>query len=323
MWDAYTGEEIAILPHDRYVNKVAWSPDGNFLLTLSRPIFLDNSDYYGFSSVVQMWDAHNGEKLFAKRVQNTSSWNFDALWSSDASRILIWMPSEILVWDIQEDTQLLSLPHSELYGATWNMAETRILSWGNGKMKIWEVATGNELVTIGDFNYENAEWSPDERHILSWSYTGESNIRVWDADSGEETLVIEAPCHKVEFVPNGDRIVAFRESIVQVFDAFTGEVLVTLDTGYSSDAAWCPDGILSKDGTLIILSCFHNTEWSIWDTITGDKTFIFPYESALLYDIAWSPNETHVVTISEASRDWITVWDLSDLAEHRCANQLQ
>ena len=98
IWNAQTGEKLLTFPSDEYVSTVAYTSDGCHILS--------NANY----GKIKIWDAKTGECLFT--MENYSI--FDLLsvsLSPDGRRIVSSSINNIKVWDAQTWEELFNLPN--------------------------------------------------------------------------------------------------------------------------------------------------------------------------------------------------------------------
>ena len=124
---------------------------------------------------------------------------------------------------------------------------------------MWDAQTGREVVTykgnVGAIN--SVAFSPDGKRLAIAAGTSwrDGEIKVWDAETGQELHTLPAGGSSVAFSPDGRRIAgAGKRPIdvpgpsgsgeVKVWDAETGRELLTLQghTSVVSNVAFSPDG---------------------------------------------------------------------------------
>jgi len=111
-------------------------------------------------------------------------------------------------------------------------------------------------------------FSPDGKRIVSGNY--DKTLKVWDAQTGQETLTLKGhsdPVYSVSFSPDGKRIVSGNhDNTLKVRDAQTGPETLTLK-GHSSfvySVSWSPDGKRIVSGSMGTLE--------IWDISSLDTS---------------------------------------------------
>ena len=113
-------------------------------------------------------------------------------------------------------------------------------------------------------------FSPDGKRIVS-AAADDKTVKVWDADTGQETLSLKGHTDRVNsvaFSPDGKRIVTgSRDKTVKVWDADKGQEVLTLKghTGSVSSVAFSPDGkrIVSGSGDKTV---------KVWDAGHGQES---------------------------------------------------
>ena len=129
-------------------------------------------------------------------------------------------------------------------------------------------------------------------------------VQVWDAVTGEELLSLEQD-HLVESVvwsPDGSRIATGSDDGVQVWDAATGEELLSLGYGH-----WVDSVAWSPDGSRIVTdSTFGGVR--VWDAVTGENVLSLEC-SHEVESVAWSPDGKRILT--KTRRNEIRIWDVT------------
>jgi len=93
---------------------------------------------------------------------------------------------------------------------------------------------------------QSVSFSPDGKRIVSGSW--DKTLKVWDAQTGQETLTLKGhsnTVNSVSFSPDGKRIVSGSyDNTLKVWDAQTGQETLTID-GHSlgvTSVSFSPDG---------------------------------------------------------------------------------
>jgi WD40 repeat protein len=184
VWDAQTGQQLfALQGHRRFVNSVAYSPDGKRLATLSR----DNT--------VKVWDAQTGQELLTLTAGAIGSGC--VVFSPDSKRLassnklsgdIIAPPGagEVKVWDAQTGEELLTFKGhtSHISSIVFSPDGKRVASadWWNNLVKVWDSYTGEELLKLKKpigRTVDSLAFSPDGRHLACNGIDG--MVAVWDA----------------------------------------------------------------------------------------------------------------------------------------------
>jgi WD40 repeat protein len=120
-------------------------------------------------------------------------------------------------------------------------------------------------------------FSPDGSRVVGCSgeyvnrrWTG-GLVRIWDAHSGEERMVLRGPggVSTPTFVGQGDRVMTTGDGLIRLWDTADGKKLVQIrvreETGAVVWAGASPDGTFVASGT--------DWKWAgVWDTRTGQLT---------------------------------------------------
>jgi WD40 repeat protein len=264
-----------------------FSPDDQAILFLGYEGF---PDFAGGDTVYAL-DPWNGEVL---RTFSVGGGNLirSTNWSPDGNLVAAgrFWSDEIWVWDYATGQLLQKLTPpigqadlgynfvsfspdgSKLAGAKF---DTIAPVWDTKSWEVLYIIEGHEPPA----EIWSVAWSPDGSRLLTTSGSEESGAqdktaRVWDAETGEELLVLRGHTKAISYgfwSPDGRRIVtASTDNTIRIWDAETGEELLTLSPPpalYGLFAALSPDGRYLATGGL-------GTPTAIWRVWTSKEDLI-------------------------------------------------
>ncbi len=197
VWDITTKQEVSRLRHEHFVNSVAFSPNGKWLIS--------GSD----DRTARVWDVETGteiSRVYHKYRVNLVSFSPDGKWAASAEScfyvffqavpckpvIKVWDPNTVHeIWQsvqsapwisvltFSPDSRMVAIANSFVYGCPPENCDSTV--------QVWDVATGKEL---GKVIYPNgiipitAAFSPDGHWIASGG--GDEIVRIWNPATGEE-----------------------------------------------------------------------------------------------------------------------------------------
>ncbi|HSM70397.1 MAG TPA: BTAD domain-containing putative transcriptional regulator [Anaerolineales bacterium] len=108
----------------------------------------------------------------------------------------------------------------------------------------------------------------------------------------------------VIYSPDGNRLAtASNDGTAKIWDADTGQELLTLNTGPINTIAFDP----TKGETILATAYYDDKNAAIWDTVTGQKLLTLMGHTEGINRIAFSPDGTRIATAS--SDNTAKIWD--------------
>lgn len=184
---------------------------------------------------------------------------------------------------------------------------SRIATTGyDSTVRIFDVASGAELrvlrghAELGWGTYPVA-WSADGSRLLSRS-AGEA--RIWDADRGQELLVLPAggPGAAARWSPDGTQVLTEGAQGPTVFDGATGQLLRTVETGSATSEL-----AFSLDGSRLAIGAFGDRSARIVDWPVGTERLKLPDGG---FRFVFSPDGTLLAGVREAPLPFVRVFAL-------------
>ncbi len=265
--------------HTKYVDAVAWSPDGKHIVSSSNDKTaqvwnaLDGTLLFTYSghanavtavawspdgtriasassdNTVQVWNAVNGNLLFTYSGHTATVWS--VIWSPDSTRIASGSADNtVQVWNAANGGGFTYKGHANIvWSVAWSSNGTRIASASSDRtVQIWNPTNGNTSFTYQGHSaaVTSVRWSPDDVHIASSS--ADKTAQVWDPTNGNTFFTYHGHSGNVNAVawsPDGKHIVsASWDKTAQVWGAFNGSNPFTYSghSDYVTSAMWSPDG---------------------------------------------------------------------------------
>jgi len=358
IWDAQTGrEQLTLAGHADWINMVAFSPDGERLVTTSldrtarvwdinpdeEALTLSGSGHlvaYSYSpdgttlatdsaeSIPQLWDSQTGEKLSA--FSGFGGGLYSLAFSPDGKRLVTGSTDQTArIWDIAQKQSVLTLRghNMDVRDAAFSPDGKWVATAGfDGTAKVWDASTGEELLTLAgnDGLVTGVAFSPDGSRLAT-SIT-DATAKIWALPSGELLITLSGHAGSlpdVAFSPDGTRLVtASRDATARVWDAQTGRELLTL-RGHRADI-W--SARYSPDGHFIATASGDNTA-KVWDASTGEQMLTLPGSMGGVTDVAFNPGDGGA-SLAVASADGavrvflLRLTDLLALAHERLTRDL-
>ncbi|SDW11624.1 NACHT domain-containing protein [Nitrosomonas communis] len=304
VWDIDTGQPIGNkldgLPSEEPIYSIAFSHDGNQLMTVSKSTF-------------RLWDLRTGESMGESLLGYEGAIRSAAL-SPDGS-LVVWGGEDktLRLWDVQRKKlmQVLTGHNGAITSVAFSPDGAQLVSGSEDKtLRLWNTRTG-QLIGEPMRGHESAvvsvAFSPDGKQIASVSR--DATLRLWDASNSQ---LIDVPLQghedmvtSVAFSPDGNRILsASDDKTLRLWDASTGQPIGEPMKGHEgtlNGAVFTPDGAR-------IVSAASDKTLRLWDAIDGKQMGQpwYGHEDGI-ETVAISPDGMRVA--SGGKDNTVRVWD--------------
>jgi len=191
-----------------------------------------------------------------------------------------------------DDPSVTLLGHTErIYSVVWSPDGSKVgTASGDDYAKIWNPETGENLYTFSGHsaNVGSMDWCPTDNNKV---VTGSNSAKVWDVNNGIVVSTYDPGdyVHPVVWSPDGSKIACGVGKEVKVWNASTGEELMSLpaDSHRVVSVDWSPDGskIVSSEYVFPNPSVIK-----IWDAATGSELHSYTPHSHGVKSVRWSPD---------------------------------
>ncbi|MBD2215333.1 hypothetical protein H6G27_36835 [Nostoc linckia FACHB-104] len=279
-----------LVGHSDYVNAVALTRDGNYMISGSA------------DKTLKVWNWQTGEELCT--LNGHSSWVQALALTLDGKYVISGSLDRTLkVWNWQTGEELRTLNgHSYSVKALALTPDGKYVISGShdNTLKVWNWQTEEELRTLNGHSYSvNAlALTPDGKYVISGSV--DNTLKVWNWQTGEELRTLNGHSSYVNAIaltPDGKYVISGSyDKTLKVWNWQTGEELRTLNGhSYSVEAL-----ALTPDGKYVISGSYDKT-LKVWNWQTGEVIASFIGESPI-YCCAVAPDGVRVVAGDASGR---------------------
>ena len=314
VWDFPSGEIRYHFSYSSYIDSVAFSPDGQYLVTGSEDGYLrfhvpETGEWIRSVSgipveISQLRFSEDGTKIFITSYYDSDPEYVYDLASDNLSVVPETTPSNLV----------LAEKHQEGWadgGVIKFSPVENIIAIGGDSIQLWDFKTKELLVSL-----EN----PHIKYISNWSFSpsgdkiagiSDSYLMIWDTANGELILdEFKTDLYRsVAFSPNGSQIAFGRGDAIEIWDLIADEQVVSL---ISPDLAAYRISF-SQDGSRLYAIYDYGRFAKVWDVHTGK----------LLQSYTISDNDRNTLVLSRnlianfnrsdegESTNWFELWDLN------------
>jgi WD40 repeat protein/serine/threonine protein kinase/tetratricopeptide (TPR) repeat protein len=274
---------------DRYIGRVAFSPDGKALATAAIS-----------GNTVQLWDPATGDPIGPPMTHPDQVYSL--AFSPDSKTLLTGSADKMArLWDAGTGRPIGSpFTHGSVVAhvAFSPDGRTVLTGSGDGRAQLWDVTAG---AAIGrpfphQSNVTSVSFCPDGKTVLTSSLEG-ARARLWDITTGNPTGVEFG--HKglvfgAVYSPDGKTVLTgSSDQTARLWDAATGNPIGTplAHRGTVYTVAYSPDG-------KTVLTGSSDQTARLWDAATGSLIGVPAPNQGRAYALSYSPDARTVLTVT-------------------------
>ncbi|MEZ6073238.1 MAG: hypothetical protein R3C10_23950 [Pirellulales bacterium] len=314
IWNPQTDKRPLRLRHTHNVECVAWSPDGDRLITGE------------MSNYVRIWEAKRDPE--AQRLA-TDAVTCRVAWSSDDRRLAYGSADQtIKVCDATSGQVMQTLEGHSSHRPVpvWSPDGDYLACGGDdGSIVVWNATTGDKVqawqhgAAAGPMELDEPRtvavaWRPGGRELASVSRKDEM-VRIWDPLTGKQLASFKAgEPHIIDqmqkwhsglaWSPDGERLAtAGWSGLVEIWDRAGWRQLhkIKANGKHVWALAWSGDGRYLVTGGQP-----YESTIKIWDTFTGRLAISASGHSGFVWTAVWSPDGRRLAT---EGQDGVRIWD--------------
>jgi WD40 repeat protein/tRNA A-37 threonylcarbamoyl transferase component Bud32 len=295
-------ESITFRGHTGAVRSVAWSPDGQAIVSA------------GDDCVLRIWSLVDRKEV--KIWKGHSVAVCSVRWNPNGNRIASLDESgEIRLWDVNAGTSVRVAAQytPPARCLAWSPDGTRLATGRDDiTVRIWDVERQCEIATLGPLEtaIESVSWSPSGEWLAA-GHGGklrERDLTIWQTSTWEKKAALDVSIDRavvdLDWSPDGAAIatpgVHGRIKVTYPWEGKAGRLL--RHSGNVNCVRWCPrrrEKILATAGAAQIIRIFDLEKEEVRTTLCG--------HTGLILSLAWSPDGEHLASCGEDGT--VKVWD--------------
>jgi WD40 repeat protein len=253
LWDLADGVVNTLGSHSDTVNSIAFSPDGQRLVSAS--------DDYTF----KLWDVPGKRHLSTlSHITNNARSQIKAIAFSPDGQKIVTSGWHVKIWDIHTLREIMTIRHDAWVYAVAFSFDNQYLAMGNtsGQIRIRNLRNQQDVAQFkGDPDSITAvKFSPDSQTLASAGYNG--GVKLWKLPNWEQTgtLTTNATVTDLTFSPDSSTLAGTGFEAVNLWTIHNGENIATL----REHVGWVNAADFSHDGTSVISGGSDGT-LRLWD----------------------------------------------------------
>ena len=285
-----------VLSIDHWVFDTDVSPDGRRIATAGNQ-GTDGEE----PGIVKLWDVESGqvERTLDPGLQSAQVVAFSPDGQRLACRGRVGSRDQarfaVLVWDVVHDRQLLRSDHAKEFAFAPG-GKSIALAGPDGVQVVQLDGDATSERAIVDRPCQAVQYSPDGQCLAILAADGQ--LSVWSLAEARERTLGRAR-QGVAFAPNGQRIAAYGESQVYVWDVASGQLVLTIP--HIAEHL-----LFTRDGRTIVTA---GREIHLWQADTGLELLnLGSYEPAGVNSLALSPDGTRLAVGGGYRDEHAGVW---------------
>ena len=332
LWDAGSGQEIATFTgHSQRVMSVAFRPDGSSLASASHDftvkrwdarsfdpaktlrghtLFIDSLAFdpsgnrlasASFDKTIKLWDPVTGEEVLT--LKGHEDWVRSVVFSPDGKRLASEATTNRFAFGIlgpvRKRVSSTGMPMKFVASLSVPMARDscREVPTSPSKYGMWRLAENSSQSAVTPKRFCALRSAPDGSRIASGS--NDETVRLWDAKSGTQILMLSGHQHIVgcvAFSPDGTLLAsASNDHSIKLWDAHSGRELTSLN-GHMSGVGWLA---FSPNGTRLATVSLDRM-LKLWDVKNGRELITISRKNVEVLRVAFAPDSE---TIAAACSD--------------------
>ena len=264
LYDTVNYQEIALLSSQYPITNIAFSPDGNAVVGVSRHGYIQN----------QVWSIITKEKIatFSALGGTVGAVAF----SPNGKTIATGVETRIRIWDVETEQELIRMESEDFINTISFSHDGALIAVAgrDGLVKVWEVNTGQLINTFRHDAYvKSIAFSPTENILASGG--GDTTVKLWNAITGTEIYTIQSSGRigAVAFSPDGKTLAwtgggPYKLPAIHLWDMATQSFVAVYEIPANNpinSLAFSPDG-----KTLVTVDGRFFDSVKVWDINTGN-----------------------------------------------------